>query len=100
MGQTFTHNETRVSMSVQSAAHYGAFAAEFPVWAETQGVNEVLIITPEDLFKDKEPSDFTPQEAEVLLKQFIEENFPDFPSENLPNLLGFHIFALLAKVIV
>lgn len=81
MAEIFTSGNSQVLMSQATAAHYGEWAHEFPVWAETQNVQTVLIITPEDILNGQNPSDLTHEERKELLETFIQENFPDFPIE-------------------
>ena len=88
MAETFKHNETQVMMSPQTAAHYGAFAPEFPIWAETQGIETVIIITPEDILNGQNPEDLSTEQREEALRTFIQENFPDFPLEQFEDKLS------------
>ena len=81
MAAIFSHNETNVLMSPATAAHYGEWADEFPIWAETQNMQNVVVVTPEDILQGRDPQSLTREEKQEALTQFIEENFPDFPLE-------------------
>ena len=87
MAETFSHNETHVSMSPATAAHYGEWTQEFPIWAETQNIQNVIIITPEDILQGRDPSELSSEDRHEALKTFIEENFPDFPIEQFEDEL-------------
>ncbi|NCC23317.1 MAG: hypothetical protein EOM26_12795 [Alphaproteobacteria bacterium] len=85
MPKSFCSGETMVHMSDETADHYGRWAEEFPVWAETQNMKQVIVVTPEDVLNDRNPEDMTFEDKAAALKSFIQNNFPDFPVEAFEN---------------
>lgn len=83
MTQSFSSGESTITMSDQSAEHFGAWAQEFATWAETQRVGQVVLITPEDILGDNSLEDLSREEAQALFLDYFEQNHPDFPLKSL-----------------
>ena len=77
MVRTYEHDGTSVHMSPEAADHYGEWAQEFPEWASSQGIEEVVILTPEGVLNGRNLEDLGPGEAQGLVDAYMAENHPE-----------------------
>ena len=57
--------ETELFISSETAEHYGEITKEFSVWAETQGIQKLLIVAPEDVAFGKDPQNMPERQQNI-----------------------------------
>ena len=84
----------KIHISEDTREHFGPISEEFSGWADSQGVSQVLVVTPNDIighipevFRETDGSAPKPFALREGLKAFLEQH-PDFPIEALREKIG------------